>query len=57
MPRSGDRWRSFYSTLFRPSVKEWRAVPLPEAMSPLYAIIRPCRLLWKRLRRSAADQD
>ncbi len=57
MPRSSDRWRSFYSTLFRPSVKEWRAVPLPEALSPLYAIIRPCRLLWKRVRRSGSEGD
>jgi hypothetical protein len=53
MPKSSDRWRSFYSTLFRPSVLEWMAVPLPEVLSPLYAVIRPCRLLWTRLRSKA----
>jgi len=51
MPSSLDRWRSFYSTLFRPSILEWAAVPLPEALSPLYAVIRPCRLAWKRIKR------
>lgn len=50
MPTSLDRWRSFYSTLFRPSILEWMAVPLPEVLSPLYAVIRPYRLLVKRLR-------
>jgi hypothetical protein len=55
MPSTFDRWRSFYSTLFRPSILEWKAVPLPAALSPLYAVIRPCRLLWKRLKGIGAE--
>jgi hypothetical protein len=49
MPSAGDRWRSLTSTLFRPSVLEWMAVPLPPALAPLYAVIRPARLVWKRM--------
>jgi hypothetical protein len=51
MPLSNDRWRSLCSTLFRPSILEWQAVPLPQVLSPLYAVIRPWRLAWKRVRR------
>ncbi len=41
-----DRFRLFWSYL-RPNESDWRAVPLPRALFPLYIVIRPLRLAWK----------
>jgi hypothetical protein len=47
MQQPRDRWRLFYDTLLRPSALELRLLPLPLWAAPLYAIVRPLRLLAK----------
>jgi len=34
---------------------DWADVPLPRALSPLYVVIRPCRLAWRHLRPARAS--
>jgi hypothetical protein len=50
MALRSDRLRYVHDTLLRPTSHEWQAVPLPEALRPLYYLIRPARLLVKYLR-------
>jgi hypothetical protein len=45
-----DRLRFLHDVVLRPTVYEWNAVPLPEALAALHYLIRPVRLLWKHAR-------
>jgi len=51
MEKRRDRIRFVYDTLFRPSVAEWYAFPLPSSLAPLYFAIRPVRLCYRKLKR------
>ena len=42
--RSSDRWRFMQRLIFTPGPGEWEAVHLPEAMFPLYRLVRLSRL-------------
>jgi hypothetical protein len=51
-----QRWRTMAEWIFTPTLGDIEAVPLPAALSPLYALIRPLRLLrhpwlrdWRKL--------
>jgi len=50
METPGDRLRFLYDVVLRPTPLEWRAVPLPAVLAPLYYLVRPARLLWKHRR-------
>jgi hypothetical protein len=47
MERRRDRWRLVHDLVLAPSVHEWRLLPLPPALAPLYYAVRPVRLLLK----------
>ena len=47
--RRGDRWRYLWRLIWTPSSGEVAAVQLPEALFPLYRIVRICRLARKVL--------
>ena len=49
MERATDRARFLHDVILRPTAHEWRAVPLPPALDPLYYALRPLRLGWKHL--------
>ena len=42
-----DRLRFLHDVALRPTLHEWRAVPLPPALVPLHYIVRPLRLALK----------
>jgi hypothetical protein len=44
-----DRLRIAASTAFAPGLPDWRALPLPDALFPLYPVVRPFRLLASRI--------
>jgi hypothetical protein len=44
MDRPGDRARYVGRSLMVPQPEDWRAVPLPDPLFPLYYLIRPVRL-------------
>jgi hypothetical protein len=47
--RRGERWRCMWRLVWTPSVGDVAAVRLPEALFPLYRIVRICRLTRKLL--------
>jgi hypothetical protein len=47
MQQPRDRWQLIYDTFFRPSALEIQMLPLPVWAAPLYALVRPLRLLVK----------
>ena len=47
--RFRDRVRMTLRFLFTPSTRDWRWVPLPPLLFPLYRLLRPIRLAWQRL--------
>jgi hypothetical protein len=49
--RTGDRVASLWLRLWTPTVNDWRFVPLPDALYPLYYLVRPIRLGWHALTR------
>jgi hypothetical protein len=49
-----SRLMRVWSTLFVPLVEDRATMPLPRALSPLHYVLRPARLVLKRLRRLAA---
>jgi len=54
-----DRLRYGTATLFTPTLEDWKSVPLPEPLFPLYTLVRPLRLLarpFRRPERSAATR-
>lgn len=42
---AGDRARTAWRWLTRPTPEDWNAWPLPDALFPLYRLLRPLRLL------------
>jgi len=42
-----DRLRFLHDAILAPTPHEWKLVPLPAALAPLYYAIRPVRLAWK----------
>ncbi len=46
-----DRARLLARATFDPTLQEWTALPLPDALLPLYPVLRPFRRLWSALRR------
>ena len=52
-PRSMASWRDRWRCYLRPSIKDWQAFRLPAPLYPLYYVLRPGRLIFKR--RVAAD--
>jgi hypothetical protein len=57
MQQPRDRWQMIYETFFRPSALELAMMPLPLWTEPLYAIVRPLRLLAKHGRAWAAQSN
>ncbi len=49
MERPSDRLRFVHDVVFRPTPLEWRAVPLPPALAPVFYLVRPARLFWKHV--------
>jgi hypothetical protein len=49
--RLGDRVASLWLRLWTPTVNDWRFVPLPDVLYPLYYVVRPIRLAWHALTR------
>jgi hypothetical protein len=49
--RVGDRAASLWLRLWTPTVNDWRFVRLPDALYPLYYLVRPVRLVWHVLTR------
>ena len=47
-PRSMALWRDRWRCYLRPSIKDWEAFRLPVSLYPLYYVLRPSRLLFKR---------
>jgi hypothetical protein len=47
----GDRAASLWLRLWTPTVNDWRFVRLPDALYPLYYLVRPVRLVWHALTR------
>jgi hypothetical protein len=45
--RKADRAKFLARLAFTPSAGEWSAVPLPDALFPVYRLLRPFRLLGK----------
>jgi hypothetical protein len=42
-----DRTRYIARWLLVPTPEDWKALPLPSGLHPLYALVRPIRLLWR----------
>lgn len=51
MDTRADRLRSLMRALFLPTAREWELVPLPDALTPLYRVIRPVRVAARYARR------
>jgi hypothetical protein len=49
--RSADRVASLWVRLWTPTENDWRFVPLPDRLYPLYYLVRPVRLAWHALTR------
>jgi hypothetical protein len=49
--RLRDRMRHIWKLGFVPSIGDWKALPLPPTLTPLYYLFRPFRLTAKLLRR------
>ncbi len=49
--RVSDRAASLWLRLWTPTVNDWRFVPLPDRLYPLYHLVRPVRLVWHALTR------
>ena len=49
--RAIDRWGARVRIALRPAPGDYRALPLPRPLWPLYWITRPFRLAWRALRR------
>ena len=47
--RLRDRLDYFWDQAFIPKQEDWRSMPLPVALYPLYYLLRPLRLLYKFL--------
>jgi hypothetical protein len=45
MDSRGDRIRSYVHSAMLPTEREWETIELPDALTPLYHVIRPARLL------------
>jgi hypothetical protein len=45
--RPWDRWRYFWRLIWTPGTGDLAAVRLPEALFPLYRIVRIGRLMWR----------
>lgn len=54
MARSSDRLRFMHDVVLKPTQHEWRALPLPTHLAPLYYLVRPLRLFWKHARPRSA---
>jgi hypothetical protein len=48
--RSGDRARLLARATFDPTLQEWNAVQLPDALVGLYPVLRPFRRAWTAVR-------
>ncbi len=48
---AGDRIASLWLRLWTPTANDWRFVQLPDALYPLYYVVRPVRLVWHALTR------
>jgi hypothetical protein len=46
-----DRAASLWLRLWTPTVNDWRFARLPDALYPLYYLVRPVRLVWHALTR------
>jgi hypothetical protein len=46
-----DAWRSWLAAVFQPRVSDWRELPLPDSLAFLYPLLRPVRLILRRLQR------
>ncbi|HYF50023.1 MAG TPA: nucleotidyltransferase family protein [Planctomycetota bacterium] len=49
MDADADRKRYRYETTLRPTPWEWQLLPLPGVLSPLYFVLRPLRIVAKRV--------
>jgi len=47
--RASDRARLLWRSLVDPTLQEWHAVQLPDALLPLYRVVRPIRLAGRAL--------
>ena len=47
MDGNGDRANYLLRSTFEPTLREWELLPLPDALLPLYYLIRPVRLLFR----------
>jgi putative nucleotidyltransferase-like protein len=52
--RRGDRWRYLWRLVWTPGIGDVAAVQLPEALFPLYRVVRICRLTRKLLVKSGS---
>lgn len=55
--RLRDRFRYCVRWALVPGYSDWKALPLPTVLFPLYYVMRPFRLAWKRIMKARAFRD